>query len=136
MIQEFLAAVVQWAAAQSDVSAVILVGSHARGAATASSDVDLLLLTSCPEKYLQDTGWARKFGNVGQEQVENWGKVTSLRVWYSNGQEVEYGLTTPEWAAPPMDEGTRRVVADGIKVLFDRQEITSLLQQGSLPQPC
>lgn len=55
MIERFLSAVVQWASAQPDIVAVALVGSHARGTAKPTSDVDLVILTSCPQRYLQAT---------------------------------------------------------------------------------
>jgi predicted nucleotidyltransferase len=119
-IAEFLSAIARWGAAQPDVSGVALVGSYAQGSATSSSDIDLVVLTGCPDRYLEHTDWAKAFGPVGQQQIEDWGKVTSLRVWYEDSLEVEYGLTTPEWAMPPLDAGTRRVIEDGMLVLFDR----------------
>jgi hypothetical protein len=72
-----------------------------------------------PERYLEDTQWTAVFGALIRQQVEDWGRVTSLRTWYADGREVEFGLTTPAWAAQPLDEGTRRVVCDGMRVLYD-----------------
>ena len=43
------------------------------------------------------------FGQVEKYQTEDYGKLTSVRVWYQNGVEVEYGFTTPDWAVPPLD---------------------------------
>jgi len=54
--------------------------------------------------------------------MEDWGKVTSLRVWYEGGEEVEFGITTPEWVPHPIDEGTWKVISDGIRILFDRHD--------------
>jgi hypothetical protein len=84
--------------------------------------VDLVILTSCPQRYLQATHWAATFGPVAEQALEDWGKVTSLRVWYEGGEEVEFGITTPEWVAHPIDEGTWKVISDGIRILFDRHE--------------
>jgi predicted nucleotidyltransferase len=117
---DFLNALTQWAAVQLDISGVALVGSYARHAATASSDIDLIILTSRTKRYLEDTGWVRLFGNVHQQELEDWGKVTSLRVWFSDGREVEFGFAAPDWASKPVDAGTLRVIDDGISVLFDR----------------
>jgi hypothetical protein len=39
---------------------------------------------------------------------------------YQNGVEVEYGITTPDWAAIPLDAGTREVISGGMIVLFER----------------
>jgi predicted nucleotidyltransferase len=122
MIERFLSAVVQWTSAQPDIVAVALVGSYARGNASPASDVDLVIITSCPQRYLQATDWATTFGPIAKQKIENWGKITSLRVWYEGGKEVEFGITAPEWIAHPIDEGTRKVISDGIRILFDRHE--------------
>ncbi len=126
-IGEFLSAISRWGAAQPDVTGVALVGSYARGSATSSSDIDLVVLAHCPDWYIRHTDWAKAFGQVRQQQTEGWGKVTSLRVWYEEDLEVEYGLTTPEWATPPLDAGTRRVIEDGMLVLFDRDGLLRAL---------
>lgn len=99
---------------------MVLVGSYARDAATPTSDIDLMILTPEPERYWQDTRWIERFGKVQRQEVEEWGDVTSLRVWYEAGREVEFGLTTPAWATPPIDAGAWRVISEGMKVLFDR----------------
>jgi predicted nucleotidyltransferase len=110
---------VGWAEAQPGVVALALVGSYARGVAGPDSDVDLMILCEQPERYVQETGWVRCFGPVERWAVEDWGNVSSVRVWYSGGPEVEFGLAAPDWAAQPLDEGTRRVLADGFLVLHD-----------------
>ena len=51
--------------------------------------------------------------------------MTSLRVWYRDGLEVEFGLTDESWAASPLDAGTRSVILDGIVVLFERGDLLS-----------
>jgi len=130
MIERFLSAVVQWASAQPDIVAVALVGSHARGTATEDSDIDLVMLVDQPGRYLEDIEWLRQFGSVERQQVECYGLVTSLRVWYAGGREVEYGITTRHWAAVPLDEGTQQVINDGIKVLFEREALLSVHLEG------
>lgn len=124
-VAQFLNDFTEWAAAQPTIAAVALVGSHARGAATAASDIDLVLLVHGPRQYLDDTHWAERFGAIRQRQVEDYGKVTSLRVWYQDGREVEYGLTDETWAALPLDAGTARVIGDGMRVLFERRPLLS-----------
>jgi len=125
-ISGFEARVRAWAASRPDILAVALVGSHARGTARADSDIDLVILTAQPsEAYLQDTAWARHFGEITRIQVEDWGKVTSLRVWYARGVEVEFGTTGPDWGTLPLDEGTAQVMAGGMKVLYEKDGILS-----------
>ena len=120
-VAQFLKSVAEWAAAQPDLAALVLVGSHARGAATESSDIDLVLLAHDPRRYLDDRHWIEHFGAVQRVTVEDYGKVTSLRVFYADGREVEYGLTDETWGADPADAGTQRVIADGLRVLFERR---------------
>jgi predicted nucleotidyltransferase len=124
-IRDFLDAFVNWASNGADVQAIALVGSYARGEARDDSDIDLVILTDEPSKYLDDIQWIARFGVVEKQQTEDYGKLTSLRVWYQNGPEVEYGLTTPDWAAAPLDTGTRRVISDGMLVLFERGDLLS-----------
>ena len=124
-IRDFIDRFVAWASTQPDVHAIALVGSYARAAARDDSDIDLVLLTNHPEKYLADIAWAERFGAVEKHQIEDYGKLTSLRVWYRNGHEVEYGLTTPDWAAQPLDAGTQQVIDDGMLVLFERRVLLS-----------
>ncbi len=124
-VQDFLKAFVHWASARSDVQAIALVGSHARKAAKEDSDIDLVILTDQPVTYLETTKWAEGFGAIDRQQIEDYGRLTSLRVWYQNGREVEYGFTAPDWAAPPLDAGTQRVIREGMIVLFERGNLLS-----------
>lgn len=118
-VSALLRGAVAWAEGEPDVVGVALVGSHARGSARPDSDVDLVILARDPQPYLRDTRWPQRFGPVASCEPEDWGRVTSLRVLYEGGLEVEFGLTTPEWAELPVDAGTRRVVRDGMRVLHD-----------------
>ncbi len=124
-IRDFLEAFVNWASAHEDVQAIALVGSYARGEARDDSDIDLVLLTDQSQKYLEELKWIERFGVVEKQQTEDYGKLTSIRVWYQNGYEVEYGITTPDWAAIPLDAGTQEVIRDGIIVLFERGNLLS-----------
>ncbi len=81
-----------WASSQPDILGVVLVGSFARNAATTSSDVDLVILARDPQRYLQDQAWVRQFGEPSRQQTEQYGALTSVRVWYSDGSEIEYGI--------------------------------------------
>ena len=114
-----------WASSRPDILAAALVGSQARGTAGPDSDVDLVILAREPQAYLDETAWAGRFGQVEKQQVEDYGRLCSLRVWYRGGLEVEYGFTDERWAALPLDEGTHRVVIDGMRILFERASILS-----------
>ena len=124
-VHAFLKAFVDWASVRSDVQAMALVGSYARDAAKEDSDIDLVILTDQPMTYLETTKWAESFGAIEKQQIEDYGRLTSLRVWYQNGREVEYGFTLPDWAAMPLEAGTQRVIQDGMLVLFERGNLLS-----------
>ena len=126
-LDDFLSRVKDWAPRQTDLCGVLLVGSYARGAARRDSDVDLMLLTSAPERYLDSTSFAEHFGAVNKWEKEDWGRVTSLRVWYQNGLEVEYGIARPDWASLPVDPGTQQVLSNGMQIIFDPESILSKL---------
>jgi predicted nucleotidyltransferase len=122
-LQEFWDAVAAWAAAEPRIAAVVLVGSHARGNARPGSDVDLVVLSDATDAFSRETSWVARFGTPERYSRERWGQVTSIRVWYDDGREVEFGFTERRWAAEPLDDGTRRVVEGGLRVLFDREGI-------------
>ena len=121
----FIKEITDWISKQSDIQVAALVGSYANDTATQESDIDLVIVTKEPIKYIADIQWAVQFGNIERQQCEDYGLVTSLRVWYTRGLEVEYGITDLRWTTDPLDEGTREVIKNGIQVLFERGNILS-----------
>ncbi len=117
---ELVTAVTSWAENHVDIVSVALVGSHARGNARFDSDVDLVLQCASPARYLGDLTWISEFGVAQSVSVEDYGLVQSVRVFYADGPEVEYGITSSEWVTLPLDEGTLKVLRDGVLVLLDR----------------
>ena len=118
-IDELLKHVAEWGRSDSRITAVILVGSQARGTATATSDVDLVILTDDPLGLLGQNDWAQSLGSVLRWKDEDWGAVRSRRVWYADGLEVDFGFALPAWLAEPLDVGTRNVVQRGYRMVFD-----------------
>ena len=116
-----------WGGDRSDISAILLVGSHARGQARVDSDVDLVIISTCPESYFLDRPWLEDFGPVLKSEVEDWGLVQSLRVWFKNGLEVEFGFTTQKWITLPLDAGTAQVLRDGFIFLVDKAGYASVI---------
>ena len=118
--------VARWAAAQPDVLALALVGSYAKGYATEDSDIDLVLISRNPGRFLEDGDWITQFGKIEKCQLEYYGLVTSLRIWFAEGYEIEFGVTGERWVADPLDSGTSKVIQDGMRILFERDNILSL----------
>lgn len=120
-LEPFLQELRAWAEQAAPVEGVILVGSHARGTSRADSDVDLVILSTEKENMVENPEFAGRFGTIAQKRTEYYGACTSVRVWYQNGLEVEFGIVEPSWAALPLDSGTRAVLEDGYQVLTDKK---------------
>jgi predicted nucleotidyltransferase len=118
----FLARVSEWARGRAGIARVALVGSYARGDPAPTSDIDLVLFTEDPEAFLGDQAWLSTFGEVARTQIEDWGRVRSLRVWYADGPEVEFGVTDPGWGEDPEDEATQAVIKAGYRALYVRDQ--------------
>ena len=124
-VDEFLNLISQWVKNRADIFGVALVGSYARNEARINSDIDLVILCHNPNIY-SNNSWLKYFGKVKAYKFEDWGKVTSVRVFYEPNIEVEFSLTTVDWATIPVDVGTE-IVSDGIKILFNPQGILNRL---------
>jgi len=122
VVQNLLKEIKNWAYKNKDLDSLLLVGSYARNKAHQDSDIDLVLMLNNPEKYVNNLDWIKEFGEIKKHKIEYWGRVTSIRTWYKNGIEVEFGITSVEWAEIPVDSGTFRVVSDGSKILVDKSK--------------
>ncbi|OGE18630.1 hypothetical protein A3J19_04000 [Candidatus Daviesbacteria bacterium RIFCSPLOWO2_02_FULL_41_8] len=128
VVNLFLEEFKQWATSQDNIKAVALVGSYAKGTAKPDSDIDLVIITNDPKSLLEDVQWLQNFGQIKEIKNEDWGLVQSKRVFYESGLEIEFGIATPEWAkTDPTDPGTKRVISDGAKILYDKNGILQSL---------
>ncbi len=118
-LARFLDDLTAWVTSRPDVLGLALVGSHARGAAHPDSDVDLVMLCQNPAALANSKDWVAQFGEVREVLPEQYGIVPALRVFYEGGLEVEYGLNPLVWVDIPLDAGTRRVISDGMRILYD-----------------
>ena len=84
-LKVFLKVFLQWVESQRLVEGAILVGSHSRGGARQDSDIDLVLLCKEYESYLEDVSWINDFGKPVSVRLEDYGKLTSVRVFYEEG---------------------------------------------------
>lgn len=109
-----------WIEPREDVRALMVVGSVAREDAGPGSDVDVVLLTNHPARYLENVEWVSDLGAVQRVGLECYGKVTSVRAEYCDGLEVEFAIAAADWVSTPVDPGTEAVARDGIVVLLDR----------------
>lgn len=130
VVEDLLQKVTDWAETNQYINAIALVGSYARGEATPDSDVDIVLVCSKPLQLLYDLHWLNRFGDLDrydiEPDIEQGGKVNSVRAIYKDFTEIEFSITDLAWAALPIDPGTKAVIAQGVKIILDK---TGVLKQ-------
>jgi uncharacterized protein len=127
----------RWARQRTDVRALALVGSWAHGSPHSGSDVDVVLLTNAPRTYIENDLWLDDVVGAQFVRTQAWGPITERRFRLASGLEVELGVGTPDWASvEPLDSGTREVVSDGMRPLYDPDGLLTTLaaECGSLRQ--
>jgi len=128
-------AIILWATSEPAIRAVALVGSYARETAQPDSDIDLVLLTADPGAFRKDAVWldAINWKGIGTGQIrwedEDYGALWSRRVWLKQGDgEIEFGFASSIWAnVKAVDPGTRRVISEGCRILYDPDRILNRL---------
>jgi predicted nucleotidyltransferase len=114
---------ITWSEQQTHIKGVAVVGSFARGDFRSNSDVDLTIISTNKELTLEKIKNQFNFDNIESSTLEEWGILTSLRIFYANGLNVEYGVVTDEWVKEPLDEGTKYVVKNGFIAITDKEDI-------------
>jgi uncharacterized protein len=117
-------AVADWASARADIRGLAIIGSHARGEARPDSDIDLTAIALDPKTLKADTAWPDAIAWPGMRLInwrdERYGVVWSRRLRFEPSCEVELSFGPLSWAAlNPIDLGTRHIVLDGFRVLYD-----------------
>ena len=124
--------IVRWAKSRREILALSLVGSWARGEAHDKSDIDLMFLTEKPLLFREDITWLSEI-DWGDRHIEKWEDKNYDAVWSrhvylhpndAGYAEVEFSFGQSDWASiSPLDSGTRQVVSDGYRVLYDPKGI-------------
>jgi hypothetical protein len=117
-----------WARGRSDILALAVVGSWARGTALPGSDIDLMLLADDPASYRYDEQWladiAWRDARIAHWHDADYGKVWSRHVRLEPPREIEFSFCGRAWAATdPVDTGTANVVSGGCHVLLDKSRL-------------
>lgn len=133
-VERLLAHVAQWARDQEDLVAVAMVGSRARGGARSDSDLDLVFLSRHPRRYLEAEDWAQELGAGAVQATARRGVLTEQRLRLASGLELDIGIGTPRWASRnPLDPGTARVVAEGLRIIHDPKGLLARLRDAVSP---
>lgn len=131
-----------WAEREPSWRALALVGSWARGRARENSDLDLVALADSIEQWTADDAWLRDLiGQLGLTtaslDLEVHGVARSWRVRLSSGAELELTLADTRWAhTEPLDQGTRRVVSDGMRPLVDKDGLLHAVASAVVSAGC
>ncbi len=125
-VSALIARLEAWSARQDDLHAVVLVGSQARSTQPADrwSDVDVVLVTDTPRRYLDDGGWASALGDVCLSYVEPTavGGFEERRVLFEDGLECDVAVL-PSAVQELSGAGLEPLLAvarRGMRVLLDR----------------
>lgn len=122
MFEDFFNKIKEYARNTSHIGSIIIVGSYARGTNKENSDLDIIVITSNKSGMIVNQDFTQEFGEVYKQQTEYYGACTSIRVWYKDGKEVEFGIVEPSWSSMPLDTGTYQVLSDGYKVIIDKKQ--------------
>lgn len=91
-----------------------------------ASDVDLVLLTTCPGRHVTDIAWILEVDPQARLiRTQTWGPLVERRVRLRSGLQVELDVVPTEWASLPLDRGTAKVLRDGCRILYDPDDILS-----------
>ena len=121
MIEDFFNKLREYARNTLHIKSIIIVGAYARGTNRENSDLDIVIITSNKSDMIANQDFTKDFGEVSQQQTEYYGACTSIRVWYKDGKEVEFGIVEPSWILMPLDTGTYKVLSDGYKIVIDKK---------------
>lgn len=115
-----------WAATEPLVRAVLVCGSRARGTADSFSDLDVLILSSDPHRYITDSSWLESFGTTLLVYADSTGPGD--HEWYAlyeGGIKLDAVILAVDDPAETLESllltyPYQGVISRGIRVVFDR----------------
>ncbi len=126
-----LARIVAWAEGDSNVRALIMTGSRARGDGRVDefSDLDIEIIADDPEPLMRDDGWWRAFGRVlvHLPTIIRPRHETRL-VFYEGGMKVDFSICGRERVGVMVEShALTRLYERGYRVLLDKDGMTGRL---------
>jgi uncharacterized protein len=118
-----------WAAATADLLAIAVVGSYAYERPRMGSDLDLVLLTTRPNRYGPWLGTSSPLAPADPLRTQAWGPLMEIRLRRRTGLQLDVGVVLPTWASTnPLDPGTAGIVRDGLLIVYDPDRILARLR--------
>nr|MDO8132790.1 aminoglycoside 6-adenylyltransferase [Candidatus Njordarchaeum guaymaensis] len=150
--QRLLKRFVEWAGACPDIRGAVIVGSRARVEHPADewADLDIVIITTYPERYLSTTDWIENIGNALLTFVEPTatGGEMERRVLFEGMLDVDFAII-PEKNVQMLLQDTipPQIVAQmvntigrGVRVLLDKDglvtQFLSRISSIEIPPPC
>jgi aminoglycoside 6-adenylyltransferase len=137
---------VSWAGTQEDIRAAFIVGSRARTEHPADelSDLDLVVITTNPDRLLLDAGWLEQIGSPRLTFIEKQavGGGLERRVLFEDALDVDFAIISYD-ALREMESGgwppeISSVLARGFRLILDKDEVGRTLERAAstpLPAP-
>jgi hypothetical protein len=123
-------AVADWGLEREDTRAMALVGSWARGNPHRASDIDLLLISDRADEYRLGREWLAEIDfesagyRIASSADASYGAVWSRHIALLPTGKVELTFAPRFWARTDIvDAGTRSVVSDAFRIIFDKDAI-------------
>jgi aminoglycoside 6-adenylyltransferase len=122
---------VRWAQAQPDLRAILVIGSRARTQTPADrwSDLDLILVTTAPHRYLNDTDWLAAVGPYWLTFTEPTatGGLIERRVLFEDALDVDFVPLPLERFKEMLYQGipaeVEGVFARGFRFVLDKDDL-------------
>ena len=137
---ELLERIVWWAEAAPDIRAVLLIGSRTRIDRPADewSDLDLVLIATDPDRYLDTADWLGQIGTPRVTFVEGTiARTRERRVLFEGALDVDFNFFTLERFQQVFHDGSvpPSVLHRGARVLVDKEGIIPSLPPPSAEAP-
>jgi aminoglycoside 6-adenylyltransferase len=124
------------AQSRDDIRGLIVLGSRARTDRPADewSDLDLVIITTEPQRYLEDRGWLSAFGPYWAAFVERQATDTGyeLRVLFDGALDVDFIPVPLEMMLMPADQWPPDVVTifrRGYRIVLDKDDFSSRIAE-------
>lgn len=104
---------------QCNVKGIILLGSYARGDNRNNSNVNVTIIALNPSEFFKENSWIEHFGKIFLlNKGEN--DIISLRIACIEEIQMHLNIVPLTWAeTDPIDPETLKVILDGVRVLWD-----------------
>jgi len=140
---EFVAGFLRWAEVQEDLRAALIIGSQAREDAPADrwSDLDLVLVTTEPQRYLDETAWLGALGVpiLTFLEPQATGGGVERRALFRGGLDVDFTPASVARVQGLVAQGltpeTAAVFSRGVRVLLDKDGLMAHLNLHDVPHP-